>query len=672
VLLDEAVSLFQQDPVRWLLGGWRPVLPLVIALLVFVHCHRALWLDQEWGVAIQLRSVGLSLLVLAAWLVRAALQGPLCRDVIAATHPRAMAHLEESATPRSRGEQAVALASLTLLTTGLGLLGALFGGFPGLVVVGFMAPLCGIISLEGRSLSEALLRRLQLPIGVLFRGVVAVAVTQFLIFLTWINLIAGAQLLVFLARMGTGLDVGVLARLVAPTSPGFLFCSGLAAFLLVEPLWAIQRSLLYLDAHLSQSGIDLLERWQDLRRMPAEEPPRRAASQGQQPVVGALALLLAVGLALVLGSPAAVAAEAEASIPTAGIEFELGAMDSADRLEAMAAAVDERIAAYEQRGSEELGGLRTILNSGAGWRVVFADGSHLAFDPSPLGRELPEILHSDAQKDGLRHLAQRLRSGADLLRRSDETSPGPAVEAAGGAVSLAELLRRELREGRYLLPPAGEGGQRYREGLRERVARWIEQLLEALQPDARPSPEERSMWPLGPLAIGLLALVMLAIVAAALSRARKSLRGAATRGAEGAAGVAAAAIDARSRSPRSWRQQAHSFAAAGRYAEAVRSLFLATLARLDRTREISYRPDRTNGEHLNSFGGAAERRSRFALATRRYEEHWYGVAGCARADFEAMDQLCGPLVAAEQPAEQPAECGPGAALSGGVEPGHGD
>lgn len=641
--------MFQQDPVRWLLAGWRPVLPLAIALLVFVHFHRVQWLDQEWSAAIQLRSVGLSLLVLAGWLSRAALQGPVCREVIAVTHPRATAHLQGGAAPRRRGEQALALASLTLLTTGLGLLGALFGGIPGLVLVGFMAPVSGIIVLEGRSLPDALVRRLHLPIGVLFSGVVAVALTGFLVFLAWVNLVAGAQLLVFLVRMGTGLDVGVLARLVAPTSPGFLFCAGLAAFGLVEPLWAIQRSLLYLDAHLSQSGIDLLERWQDLRRAPAPDPASDAGSQRQQPIAGALAPLLAVCVALGLWSPAVAAAQSEVGGPLAALELVMLATDSADRLEAMAAVVDERIEVYEQRGSEDLDGLRAILESGAGWRVEFADGSRLAFDPSPLKGALPEILHNDPQREDLRHLGRRLRASAQLLRRVDEASGSGAGDAAAGSASPAELLRLELREGQYLLPQVGEGGQRYREGLRERIGRWIEALLESLEADARPMPDQLSLRPLSPVATGLLVLVMLAVVVAALSRARRSLRRAVLPGAEPVSEAAAAVIDARTRSPRSWREQAHSFAAAGRYAEAVRSLFLATLARLDRTQEISYRPDRTNGEHLRSFGGAAERRSRFARATRRYEDHWYGVARCARQDFEAMEELCEPLVVGDQP-----------------------
>ena len=69
-LLDEAVSIFQSDPLRWMLVAWKPVLPLALIMLVFLHCHRVLWLDQSWGMSTQLNSLAMSAVVLVALLVR--------------------------------------------------------------------------------------------------------------------------------------------------------------------------------------------------------------------------------------------------------------------------------------------------------------------------------------------------------------------------------------------------------------------------------------------------------------------------------------------------------------------------------------------------------------------------------------------------------------------------
>ena len=643
-LLDESVSLFQRDPPRWLLAGWQPVLPLAIALLLFAHFHRVQWIDQQWGLGLQFRSMLLSLVVAAAWLYRSVAQGRVCSQVIAAAHPRAQAHLNTCAAPLRPADRGLSLAMLALLTAGFGLLGILFGILPGLVLIGFMAPVSGIIVMEGRPLSQALVRRMQLPTGLLLRGVAVVLVTQVLVVLAWVNIVAGSQLLVLFARMATGLDVGVLARLVSPTNLDFLLYTLVLAFFILEPLWVIQRSLLYLDAHLSQSGIDLIERWQELRGPgePGVPPSESNARTAGLPRMLALLLLVA--------TPSMFADRVQAGEVTALVgvaadsETKLSAEAFASRLEAAAEAVDGRITAYEYEGSADLLGLRAVLKMGGETIVQFADDSLVPLNLEPLHDALPKILHTDAQRDALSRLAERLRASAEWLRAEDEVRSRPAVVRASDSPSAADLLREELLQGNYLLPEGGPGGRRYREGLRDRVAMWLQKFLDLLEPPPPRKPADLEGLSISPVVLGLLAVVMLAVLVAVLSRLRRTLRRSGVLADSDGQEAMAPTLDARSRSPDSWTEQARALAAEQRYAEAVRSLFLATLARLDRNQEIDYRPDRTNGEHLRSFAGRSERRRRFALATHRFEGHWYGRGSCGEDDFQAMERLCSPLV----------------------------
>ena len=114
-LVDKAVSIFQQDPLHWMLVAWKPVLPLALALLMFLHCHRVLWVDQQWSLSIQLGSLGISALVLATCIVRTFGHGPLYADVIGVAHPLAMAQIEEQRRAQGYWQARSALAGSALL-----------------------------------------------------------------------------------------------------------------------------------------------------------------------------------------------------------------------------------------------------------------------------------------------------------------------------------------------------------------------------------------------------------------------------------------------------------------------------------------------------------------------------------------------------------------------------
>jgi len=646
VLVDEAVSLFQQDPLRWLLAGWRPVFPLTLALLVFVRFHRVEWLDQQWGATQQAGSLGLSLLVVCAWLLRSVGQGRVCCAVLEQIHPRALAHLRATAAPLRPIEQGWNLALLALITAGMALLGGMLGGVPGLVAAGFLAPVTGIIVFEGRRLPDALVRRLHLPLGISVRGALALALTQFLVFLTWINLVAGAQLLVLLVRMGTGLDLAVVERLVALSNPGFLFFSLGIAFLLVEPLWAIQRALIYLDTHLSQSGIDLLERWEELAPTVADACAPKLSPQApglaNPPLARVLSLVLAVLCGVATAGPLQAADAANEVEAAQAVEY-VTAGDFALRLEALADMFEQRVDSYKETGSEEMSSHLLSLSDQGETLVRLADGSVVPFHLLSLRRSVPEILHTDAQRDHLLRLVERLRASAKLLRQVDEELAGAEQPSSAGTPSPADHLRAELSDPGYLLPPSEVGGRLYREGLRDRLARWLRDFLDSLEPaEEQTAPEVRQ---LSPVAVGLLLALLVVALSAVLLRRWRFEKPDSVGGAVPAVSEhPVLGLDARSHSPSSWREQALSLAAEGRHSEAVRSLFLATLARLDRNREIDYRPDHTNGEHLRSFGGEPERRRLFLVATQHFEGYWYGTTECGQREFEAMEQLCEPLV----------------------------
>ncbi len=138
-------------------------------------------------------------------------------------------------------------------------------------------------------------------------------------------------------------------------------------------------------------------------------------------------------------------------------------------------------------------------------------------------------------------------------------------------------------------------------------------------------------------------MLALIIIALALGPGRR-LFPSAPLGAGALDGRGGALPDARERSPLGWRAHADALAAERLYREAIRAQYLSVLARLDRTREIDYRRERTNGEHQRSFSGSAARRAMFADATRRFEEAWYGEVPLDEAAYGAMSLACDALV----------------------------
>ena len=619
------MALFQVDPLRWTLLAWKPMFPLAVASLLFLHCHRVLWLENSWDLATQLNSLALSTLLLGALLVRAVGHAEGYRVVVGAVHSAAHAYPVEGPATAAVTRTRARLAGCALLVVGPSLALGVLGFLPGLMVVAFMVPVAGMVALEGRSLADALLLRLQLPPGVLLRCVGAEVVLMLVLILCWLNLVAGAQLVVVVLRMMSGIDVGVLAIWLSPLNVDFLISMVGLAFLLTEPLRLIVRALLYLDARLSLSGRDLVERWGEL------ESAAKGRAEASRLAKGASFGALALG-ALALGSvPVTLEAAPPAHLdwPSSSVG-PLSSQDLIESLEAKAAAVDVRVAAFHEHSSVNLRSLRLILLDGAVVPVRLGTGTLMYLDFELLSKELPEIAHRPEQAEELRILAVRLRESAEFVRQRRGVQYKRMAESTADP---AELLKAELLEGGYDLPDSGGRGRGYREGLRARLLRWWEQWITSVEPASVAADDELQLPQISTVVYLLLSLVFgLLLLAVVLRKLRSGLSST-------AAPQTAAAPRSPSwplRSPSDLREQALELAARELFEEAARVLFLATLVELDREREIDLRPELCNGEHLRAFIGSAERRVLFVGLVRRFESHCYGTRPCSRDEFEQM------------------------------------
>lgn len=100
--------------------------------------------------------------------------------------------------------------------------------------------------------------------------------------------------------------------------------------------------------------------------------------------------------------------------------------------------------------------------------------------------------------------------------------------------------------------------------------------------------------------------------------------------------------------------EARTLAGSGDFAAALRALYAATLAALDRARLIQFDPARTNGFYLRTMPASATR-DLFAAFTRMFDRKWYGREACSRADYERSLELAEQICAMPslRPAREP-------------------
>jgi hypothetical protein len=91
-----------------------------------------------------------------------------------------------------------------------------------------------------------------------------------------------------------------------------------------------------------------------------------------------------------------------------------------------------------------------------------------------------------------------------------------------------------------------------------------------------------------------------------------------------------------------WLSDAAALARAGRYREALRALYTATLLALDRRRQIRFEAGRTNGDYVRSLV-AGPLHDLLAHFTEAVERKWYGQELSTELDYEHARQLAEKL-----------------------------
>jgi hypothetical protein len=105
--------------------------------------------------------------------------------------------------------------------------------------------------------------------------------------------------------------------------------------------------------------------------------------------------------------------------------------------------------------------------------------------------------------------------------------------------------------------------------------------------------------------------------------------------------------DPRERSPDAWIGEAAALAAQGRYREALRALYLATLVSLDRSAWIRFEPSLTNWQYLRQMRTGTVRND-FRQFTSTFDVKVYGGETVGEADYAACRQLAERIVQVSQ------------------------
>ena len=591
--VDEALALVRSDP-GWLAHAGWPSLLCAVAVAGAVSAHRESLGAGDVDPTLGWRTALWAVLAVGAWMARGAGHALVARRLAVA--------LGQGLRPARLGAAALGQALSTAVTLlGLPLV------VPGVLFAGRLSVLPGLIGAEGLRLGHAVRNAFRSSRTAAWTAGAAASLLGLLWLVTALNLALGALGLVGLLRLLTGIDTSGLARLLDPTDPGFLLAVGLTAFLLVDPVWALVRAVLYVERVDGPSGAGLERRW------------------------GALLAESAAALMLILlvAAPGTAAAE---DGPQSLADWARAAQRGARDLHDVADGWD---------GAETVlvGPLGTVLREQLGGRVALEGGQTLPIDPGPLLDRLPGVARSLEDLDRVRLVARELEAAAARGR-------GLLTTTTVGATPDA-LLADELAAGRYRLD-SGPTGIRTgpAESLRARLQRWWDALWSTEDPPqiavpaagAPPTASSRSL-------VALVAALAVLLVVAVLASAVRSLASLApSRGslAEEAgrldrAGLAAMEGDR-------WEAEAERLAGQSQFGPAIRALYLGVLTRLDAAGTLQARPERTNGELLDGFRGAPAARRFFAASVVAFERSEFGGAAAGPEDWLTMRREAGPLL----------------------------
>jgi hypothetical protein len=598
--VDEALALCRSEP-RLFAAGLPASLVFAFVFGAAAALHRGPWAGSSYD-DLLVRSLPLAGLLALAWAGRG-----LSHALVARRLATALGHGVGDWRPVT-----------LLLAQALGSMGTLVAAVPllapGLLVAGRFSVLPGLVGVEGRSLADGVRNSFRTPRPAAWRAGAAGMLVWFLWLVVAVNLVLGAVGLVGLLRLMTGLDTTGLGQILDPTDLQFLLAVGLAAFVLVDPVWAVVRSLLFLERSEGPSGAGLERRWQSMLADGTGAP--------------ALALVLGLGAAMLVAVPIA----AEAGEPVELGDWIDDAQDGARQLHGI---VDD----WDGAETVLVGPLGTVLREQLGGPVRLPGGAVLPVDAAVLLAPLPEAARDADELARVRDVARGLEAAAAEARallRSEDAVWDPGV-----------LLAQELAEAQYVidedlaLPGLEEPG-----GLRERVRRWWAALWTIEEAPPEPQAVSKPPTPAGRVVVGAVAVLAVLLVLAVLvlgARALTSLDPAQVL--LGDPPEARSPLpDPRSRPADNWAAEAEALATEGRYGLAIRTLYLAVLSQLDANGAIEARPGRTNGELLRGFRGPGAWLEFFAQATLGFERVHYGGQVADASDWRAMRRDSTPLL----------------------------
>jgi hypothetical protein len=226
-------------------------------------------------------------------------------------------------------------------------------------------------------------------------------------------------------------------------------------------------------------------------------------------------------------------------------------------------------------------------------------------------------------------------TGASAVARAQSSEPAAEDEPAFVQEDTAadrqvrdhvgEILgRREFRE--FAERDTGWLGELF-----ERFAQWLKSL--GLEDEEKPEEREPAGFTLPPISpwvlIAILALALGVIALYAGSRTREGPRAAAAN---------ASGAELLAEGPLTLIDDAAAHAARGDMRAALRALYLATLASLDRGRLIEFEPSKTNWQYIRAMP-RGEARKLFADFTLIFDRKWYGHEPANAEDYAACRRL---------------------------------
>ncbi len=402
-----------------------------------------------------------------------------------------------------------------------------------------------------------------------------------------VNLFAAAAIALLLGRTLLGIDLAFVDTFLSVRNTFVLFSVGASTLVVFEPLRVAISVTYFVDARVRNEGLDLVRAVDGAIAAAAR---RGGASASSTVAAGSVAAIALLAGALAFSVAAGVA---RAQPPDAPAPAEL-----------------------------------VPLPPGTGPDGVAPPPDPASWDPTGTGMPPKQPTSFDA-------LAGGEPAGPDF-----EATPTGDDDAVRERAS--EILER---------PEFREFADDRARGLREAMSRFIEWVLDRLLHQR--DPPDTSMGrglsiPMPPASFflivgGLLVALLLGYLIASRMRER--------RGAQTVAGAdAGERDDPRERAPEAHLDDAATLAAGGRFRDALRSLYLATLVALDRRRMISFDPALTNWQYIRQMPRGAVR-SDFASFTRLFDYKWYGEEETTERDYLACRALADRLCNAERERE---------------------